>query len=138
MPKRPVAIILLQVALILASIILIIIAWRVYTNPNWTTEQHAAVNESLMRMIATILLFVGTFIALWFRMGAAKILSIISLGWLSYSTISIVTNSGKENKRELYQLGFEDLSYSNVGVILMFIAWFYALLASKKCQDFFD
>ena len=138
MPKRPIAVILLQVALILASIVLIIVAWRVYSNPNWTTEQQSPVNESLLRMIATILLFVGTSTALWFRMGAAKILSVISLGWLSYSTLSIVTNFGEDNKRDLYQMGYEDLSYSNVGVFALFFVWFYALLLSKKCQDFFE
>ena len=138
MPKRPVAVILLQIALASASIVLAIVTWRVNSNPDWTPEQQVGVRESTLRLIATILLFLGTFIALWFRKAVAKILTVISLGWLSYSTVSIVTNFGEDDKSDLYAMGFEDLSYGNIGTFIFFIVWFYVLLLSKPCQEFFE
>lgn len=139
MAKRPVAVNLLQIVLVLASLILVVVAWRASNITDLTPEQKSGVTESILRMVATIMVFLGTFFALWYRSKHAKLLSLMSLGWLAYSVVSIVTNFGVENKKtSLFPLSFADLTYANVGTFLLFLGWAYALLGTRSGKEFFE
>ena len=139
MAKRPVAVILLQIVMVLASLILAVVAWRASNITDLTPEQKSAMTESILRMVATIIVFLGTFFALCYRSKHAKLLSLLSLGWLAYSVVIIVTNFGVANKKTaLFPLSFADLTYANIGTFLLFLGWAYALLGTRSCQEFFE
>jgi hypothetical protein len=138
MAKRPIVLILLQIATALASVILAVVGWRLYNIQDLTPEQKLGVNESILRMIATILVFMGSFFTIWFRHHLGKIFAILSLCGLGYFTVGIVTDFGNEKKRDLLSLGFDDLTLGNVGALLFFLGWIYLVLFSKSCKKFFE